>query len=92
MTVIDAVVPGNVSRQHARVGGIGSLCNEGDLHARYGVHTEKFEGDRVAVAGPDQNEIPQSWLWVHSVDVPLRDRLRAELRLNPPNIIRQQVL
>ena len=68
--LVKAVVARNVARQHARIRGVNVCADQGDTHARLGLHGEHAQHAHMAVAAADQHQIAQHGLIgrLHSKD------------------------
>ena len=56
MHLVALVETRHVSRQHARIGGLAVLGDEGEVEAGLGRLREGLEDEQVGVAAADQNE------------------------------------
>ncbi len=57
MRVVEAVMPGDQTRQHARVGRVHVAADQRQAHARHGPHAEPLEDGDMAVPAADQHQI-----------------------------------
>jgi hypothetical protein len=57
MSLIVAVVSGNVAGQHARVGGVRFPCNHADADTRQWTHGERAQHLHVGVATANQQQV-----------------------------------
>ena len=51
------VMPGNVTRQHARIGCLDVAGNEGDAHAGHRPHAKALQHMDMSVSAADENEV-----------------------------------
>ena len=59
MNIVVAVMACDITRQHARVGGVGVAADHRQAHAGYGVHAEIFQHPHMAVAATDQYDVSE---------------------------------
>ncbi len=63
MHVVITVMPGDIARQHAGVGGVGIPADHRQPHPGLGLHGKPFKHTHMAVASADQNNIAQDGLF-----------------------------
>ena len=57
--VVEAVVPGDVARQHSGVRRVGRRADHGEAHAWLGPHAEAPQHAHVAVPAADEHDVPE---------------------------------
>ena len=61
MDVIEVVVTGDVSRQHAGVGRMDVAGDQGQTHTGHGLHAEHAQHRDMRMPAADQNDVFQYW-------------------------------
>ena len=61
--VAAGVVPGDMTGQHAGIGGDGVGVDQGQPHAGHGIHPPHAQQQRMGMAAPDKDQIGDAGLW-----------------------------